>query len=168
LVQTHHSQNEETGEPEPVEEKIMKIQRILFATDLTPASKPALREAVDLAKETGAELIIAHAYEPPNVPQAAAVGPAVYGEWDQNLRTGLEEQIAPLVEEAKRAGAKARSLLVSGAAGETIAKQAKANDVDLVVMGTHGRKGVSRLFLGSVASRVITTAPCPVMTVRAA
>jgi nucleotide-binding universal stress UspA family protein len=147
----------------------MKIfKRILFATDLTPASSPAFGEAVALAIESNAELIVAHAYEPPNVTQAAAVGPDVYDEWDRNLRNEAEERIAPLVQHAKNAGAKAWSLVLGGTAGDVIIEGAKENGVDLVVMGTHGRKGVSRMFLGSVASHVISTAPCPVMTVRAA
>jgi nucleotide-binding universal stress UspA family protein len=61
----------------------------------------------------------------------------------------------------------AKPLVLAGAADEAITEAAKDNDADLVIMGTHGRKGVSRLFLGSVASRVIATAPCPVMTIHA-
>ncbi len=144
------------------------FQRILFATDLTPASMRAFQEAVGLAAQSEAQLIVVHAYEPPNIAQATAVGGGVYEEWDRNLRAESEARLAPLVEQAKRAGVEARSLLVSGSPGEAIAEEAKANGADLVVMGTHGRKGVSRLFLGSVASHVISTAHCPVMTVRAA
>ncbi|HEX7253007.1 MAG TPA: universal stress protein, partial [Thermoanaerobaculia bacterium] len=55
----------------------------------------------------------------------------------------------------------------SGAPDEAITAAARDQKADLVVMGTHGRKGVSRFFLGSVASRVISTSECPVMTVRA-
>jgi len=147
----------------------MKIfKKILFATDLTVASDPAFRQALELAGDNKAELIIAHAYEPPNAAQAAAVGPGVYEEWDENLRSQAEAGIAPLVDRAREAGVTARALAVSGDAADAIAERAKANGVDLVIMGTQGRKGVSRLFLGSVATRVISTAPCPVMTVRAA
>jgi nucleotide-binding universal stress UspA family protein len=144
------------------------FQRILFATDLTPASMPAFEEVIELAAHFHAELIVVHAYEPPNIAQATAVGGGVYEEWDQNLRNESEARLAPLIEQARRAGIRARSLLVSGSPGETIAQEAESTAADLVVMGTHGRKGVSRLFLGSVASHVISTAHCPVMTVRAA
>jgi nucleotide-binding universal stress UspA family protein len=144
------------------------FERILFATDLTPASTPAFREAVGLASQNGAELIIAHAYHPPNMAQAEAVAPGVYDEWDRALRVEAETRIGPLVEEAKKLGARVRTLIIAGAPGDAIAEGAKDSGADLVVMGTHGRKGVSRLFLGSVAARVISTAPCPVLTVRAA
>jgi nucleotide-binding universal stress UspA family protein len=144
------------------------FRRILLATDLTPASEPALEEAITLAAENHAELIVAHAYEPPNLPQAAAVGPDVYEEWDGNLREDAEQRTAPLVQRARDAGVKVSSLVLRGAAYDVILETARANEVDLLVMGTHGRKGVSRMFLGSVASRVISAAPCPVMTIRAA
>ncbi len=143
------------------------FQKIIVATDLTPASEPALKEAVEMAKEKGSELVITHVYQPPDVAQAEAITSGVYDEWDRNLRTAAEKGLKPLVEDAKKEGINARALVLSGPAYEAIADAAEKNDADLVVMGTHGRKGVSRFFVGSVASRVISTAPCPVMTVRA-
>ena len=144
------------------------FHRIMVATDFTAASTPAFRRALELAKGDGAELIVAHAYAPPNVTQAEAVAPGVYEEWERNLRTATEKQLDGLVEDARKTGTRARAVAVAGAPEEAIAEAAKRNRADLLVMGTHGRKGVSRFFLGSVASRVISTAPCPVMTVRSA
>jgi nucleotide-binding universal stress UspA family protein len=150
-------------------EKVMKLfHRILIATDFTPASEPALNEAIEMAKGNGTELLIAHAYHPPDLVLAQSVAADVYQEWDQNLRTEVQERLQPLLGKARREGVKARGLVLSGAPFEAIAEAAKENDADLIIMGTHGRKGVSRFFVGSVASRVISTAPCPVMTVRAA
>jgi nucleotide-binding universal stress UspA family protein len=155
-------------ETERREKAMNMFHRILFATDLTPDSTPAFREAVEMASQNGAELIIVHAYQPPSLPQAEAAAPGIYDEWERDLRVQAESRMAPLVQEATRAGARARTLLLSGAPAEAIAEGARESGADLVVMGTHGRKGVSRLLVGSVASRVISTAPCPVMTVRAA
>jgi nucleotide-binding universal stress UspA family protein len=143
------------------------FERIMVATDLTPASEPALKEAVEMAKEKGSQLVITHVYQLPSPTEAEAAAPGVYDQWDQNLRTAVEKRLQPLVEDAKKAGVNARALVLSGAAYEAISQAAEKNKADLVVMGTHGRKGVSRFFVGSVASRVISTAPCPVMTVRA-
>jgi nucleotide-binding universal stress UspA family protein len=143
------------------------FQRIMVATDLTPASEPALKEAVEMAKEKGSQLVITHVYQLPSQTEADAAAPGIYDAWDQNLRTAVEKRLQPLVEDAKKAGVNARALVLSGAAYEAIAEAAEKNNADLLVMGTHGRKGVSRFFVGSVASRVISTAPCPVMTVRA-
>jgi nucleotide-binding universal stress UspA family protein len=149
------------------EEPMKPFKRILVATDFSAASAPAMREAVELAQDVGSMLLIAHAYQPPNISQAEAVAPGVYEEWDRNLRQGVEAQLKPLVEEARNAGVNARPLVLCGAPYEAIADAVLEHKADLVVMGTHGRQGVSRFFLGSVASRVISTVTCPVMTVRA-
>ncbi|HYV42998.1 MAG TPA: universal stress protein, partial [Thermoanaerobaculia bacterium] len=72
-----------------------------------------------------------------------------------------------LVEDARSVGVGATPLLLTGTPYEEITEAAEDLDCDLVIMGTHGRTGVSRFFLGSVASRVVSTAPCPVMTIHA-
>ena len=144
------------------------FKRIIVATDFTPASEPAFKEALGLAKENGAELMIAHAYQPPSVVEAQSISAGVYEEWDQNIRAEVKGWLQELVDTAAKEGVKAEPLILTGAPYEAIAEAAKTNQADLVVLGTHGRTGASRFFLGSVAARVISTAPCPVMTVRAA
>jgi nucleotide-binding universal stress UspA family protein len=152
-----------------VEETEMKaFHRILVATDLTAASDPALNEAIEMAKGNGTELLIAHAYQPPVLLPEQAMSSETYEEWDRDLRTDVEARLQPLLGKARDEGVSARGLVLSGVPHTAIAEAAKDSDADLIVMGTHGRKGVSRFFIGSVASRVISTAPCPVMTVGAA
>jgi len=90
----------------------------------------------------------------------------VYEEWDQKLREAVERRLRPLLEHARKDGVEAEPLILRGFADEAIIAAAKQQHADLIVMGTHGRRGAARLFLGSVAARVISTAPCPVMTVR--
>jgi nucleotide-binding universal stress UspA family protein len=149
-------------------EDVMNLfHRILVATDFSEASTPAFQEALLMAKENGSELLIANAYQHPNRLEADSVAAGVYEEWDRNLRAEIEGKLNALIVEAQKAGIAARPLVLAGPAHEAITDAAKDNDADLVIMGTHGRKGVSRLFLGSVASRVIATAPCPVMTIHA-
>jgi len=70
------------------------------------------------------------------------------------------------VAKAKKAGVRAKSILLEGVPHEQIAGTARRQRADLVVMGTHGRTGLAKLFLGSVAGRVVAIAQCPVMTVR--
>ena len=145
------------------------IQRILFATDFSSASETALDRAIELAKDNGAQLIVTHVYEPPSrLSLDGYVLPQIYDEFEAALKNEAEKQLLPLVSRAIRAGVEARSLLVKGIPYRAIARAAKTSNADLVVLGTHGRTGVARLFLGSVAARVISTAPCPVLTVRAA
>ena len=140
-------------------------RRILFATDLSRSSMPGFREAVELARESMAELLIAYAYQPPNLIQAQSIAPAVYDEWNQNLRMQIEARIEPLVADAREQGLRARALLVEGSPDEAIAEAAAQNQVDLIIMGSHGRTGLSRLIQGSVSAHVIAAANCPVMTV---
>ncbi len=140
-------------------------RRILFASDLARSSMPGFREAVELARESMAELVIAYAYQPPNLVQAQAIAPAVYDEWNQNLRVQIEARLEPLVAEAREQGLRARALLIEGSPDEAIAEAAAREGVDLIIMGSHGRTGIARLFQGSVSAHVIATANCPVMTV---
>lgn len=142
-----------------------EFQRILMATDFSEASLPAWKKALAMAKG-GGTLFIFHAYEPPNVAQAEAIGSSVYQEWDQNLRAGINEKLDLMVNEARRAGINATRMLEAGNAEELIVRVADDYETDLIIMGTHGRKGFSRIFLGSVAARVIAMAPCAVLTVR--
>jgi nucleotide-binding universal stress UspA family protein len=144
-------------------------QRILFATDFSQASEKAFEQAMEIAKERNAELLIAHAYQPPAVvPTDTYLSVAMYEELDTKLRDAASQQIERFVRTARSRGVSAKPILLVGAPYEAIAEAAKELDAGLIVMGTHGRTGPARFFLGSVASRVTTLAPCPVLTVRAA
>ena len=145
----------------------MKLfQRILVATDFSPASTPAFEESVKIARREGAELLIAHAYQEPGLVELSRAPSDVYAQWDQQLREGAERKLQPLVEHARNEGVEARGLILTGFADEAIVQAARREGADLIVIGTHGRRGAARLFLGSVAARVISMAPCPVMTMR--
>ncbi len=143
------------------------FHKILVATDFSPASDPAVQEATKLAQKDGAELLIAHAYEPPRPLQIDGyVAPWIYDEWEDTLRQEAEMALTPLVEAARRSGINARPVVLKGTPFKAITDAASFEHADLVVMGTHGRTGLSRLVLGSVAARVAASAPCPVLTVR--
>jgi nucleotide-binding universal stress UspA family protein len=147
----------------------MSFRRILFATDLSPASARAFRQAVGMAAANQAELVIAHAYQMPDFfPTDVCVTGTLYTDLDARVPADAEKKLAALVKEALGRGIGARSLVLAGAPFEAIAEAARAEQADCIVMGTHGRTGASRILLGSVAARVITSAPCPVVTVRAA
>ncbi len=143
------------------------FRHILVATDFSAASAPAVARATALAGETGAELTIAHAYQPPSLVLEGYVPPATYEKWDHGLEEDTLKKLQRLVDDAGRAGVVATPLVLTGAPDQAITDAARDLDCDLVVMGTHGRTGVSRLFLGSVAARVISASPCPVMTIHA-
>ena len=94
------------------------------------------------------------------------VSPSVYEQMSASSRAWAQKQMDRLLAKAKTARVRARGVLLEGVAHEQIARAAKRYRADLIVIGTHGRTGVARFFLGSVAARVAATAPCPVLTVR--
>lgn len=122
-----------------------------------------------MARANDAELVLAHAYQVPDLfPTDVCVTGSLYSDLDQQVRRDAEKKLAALVKDAGEKGVGARFVVLGGAPFEAIADAARTEKADLIVMGTHGRTGVSRFFLGSVAARVVSTAPCPVITVRAA
>jgi nucleotide-binding universal stress UspA family protein len=146
----------------------MARDRILLATDFSPASRPAVRQALNLSKTTGATLVIAHVLEEP-VPFSPEgyVLPRIYDELAQAVRAQAQKKMRALLVLARKAGVQARGLLLRGAPHEAIVRAARAHGAGQIVVGTHGRSGVSRLFLGSVAAKIIAIAACPTLVVPA-
>jgi nucleotide-binding universal stress UspA family protein len=142
---------------------------VLHPTDFSKASSPAFARALIEAKQQRSELVLAHVLAP-IIPAAGAgegyISPSVYEQMSESGRAWAQKQMDRLLARAKAARVKARGLLLEGPAHEQIVRTAKRQGVGLIVMGTHGRTGVARFFLGSVAARVAATAPCPVLTVR--
>jgi nucleotide-binding universal stress UspA family protein len=140
---------------------------ILHPTDFSPASRAAFTHALALAREERAELVLVHvlATVMPMVGDGY-VSPQTFDDLQQSMRAQAQKQLDRLLAKAKAARVRARGLLYEGVAADAIARAARARRAKLIVMGTHGRTGLSRLFMGSVAERVIGTAPCPVLTVR--
>jgi nucleotide-binding universal stress UspA family protein len=143
------------------------IRNILVATDFSTASRPAFRRALELASANSAALWITHVAVPP-VPLSpnGYVLPRVYDEMDAAIRADAVKHLRRLLARAQKAGVRGRTLLLRGAPHEALSKAARGHRADLMVLGTHGRTGMARFFVGSVASRVVASAPCPVLTVR--
>ncbi|MGH7279095.1 MAG: universal stress protein [Candidatus Rokuibacteriota bacterium] len=143
------------------------ISRILHPSDFSSASRPAFKKALELAKANGATLDILHVLSPAvPMPGDGYVSPTVYDRIVASAMAWARKQMDALVKKARAAGVKTAGTVVEGVAADRIVKAARARRASMVVMGTHGRTGLSRFLLGSVASRVISTAPCPVLTVR--
>ena len=94
------------------------------------------------------------------------VSPKMYEDIAASSRAWAQKQLDRLLAKAKTAGVRAKSYVLEGVAHDQIARIARSLHADLTVMGTHGRSGLAKLFLGSVAGRVVAAAPCPVLTVR--
>jgi nucleotide-binding universal stress UspA family protein len=143
------------------------VRRILVGTDFSPASRPAVRRAVETARESGAALWIAHVVAlPPPLSAEGYVLPRFYDDMSAAIRAEAEKRLKALLAVARRSGVRAQGLLLRGAPHDALTKAARRHHADLMILGTHGRTGMARFFVGSVASRVVATAPCPVLTVR--
>jgi nucleotide-binding universal stress UspA family protein len=142
--------------------------RILYATDYSKGSGRALAEAVALAKQNRAELLVLHAIDPvtPYVAGDDIGGAELYIRLEETTKQEAQASMKTLMEKLKKLKINAKSLLVRGAAHEQIVKTAKNRRANLIVIGTHGRTGLSKLLMGSVANKVVSTAHCPVLTVR--
>jgi nucleotide-binding universal stress UspA family protein len=147
---------------------MMRIRRILYPTDFSATATQALKHALFLAEQFEAELHMLHAIilheSDPRDPDRHFPEPS------EILNQLFEIADSEMAEIVRKNEAKTFSLVeakVRGySAGEVILQYADEHDIDLVVMGTHGRRGPARLFLGSVAEEVVRHAPCPVLTLR--
>ena len=146
---------------------MIRLRRILHPTDFTRASGAAFKRAVARAKADRAQLLIVHVLAPP-VPMAGEgyISPKLYDDLETTARKYAQKRLAALQAKARKAGVRTVTLLLDGVADEQIARAARLKKADLIVMGTHGRTGLAKFFLGSVTSRVVAAAHCPVLTVR--
>ena len=143
------------------------FRRILHPTDFSTASGPAFKQALALAKQGRAELRLVHVLMPPAVLlEDSFMTAKTWAELTTAGRRAAQRRLAPLLAKAKKARVRASAAVLEGIAFEEIVREARRRRADLIVMGTHGRTGVARFFLGSVAARVLALAACPVLTVR--
>lgn len=135
------------------------MKQILVATDFSDASAAAMDYGRALARTFGASLHLLHAAENPFLRPTAADPHALKA-------ATLRRLAGRLTDDDKDALHATAVLETSDDAAEAIVKFAAARGIDLIVMGTHGRGAVAQIFMGSVAEKVVRTAPCPVLTVR--
>jgi nucleotide-binding universal stress UspA family protein len=144
--------------------------KILAATDLSESSLPAVRTAIELARRLGAEVAVLHVSEPaypanhwfvPHIGEDAETLGTIIAREIETARAKLDEQVAA-------AGGGAQLLVRVGRPAAIIVETARDLGYELIVLGTHGRKGIEHVILGSVAERVVRVSPCPVLTVKTA
>lgn len=149
---------------------MLSIRKVLFPTDFTDCAEPAFRVAVDLARQAGAEVHVLNVAEASG--EVAADGrPAVtelpFAEAAMAGLLGLDHAAwEATVERARAAGVLFRFVRTPGAAAPAVLAYARREAVDLIVLGTHGRRGLRHLVMGSVAEAILGGAACPVLSVR--
>jgi len=140
------------------------FDKILCAVDFDESSAVVLHFARELAEQNGATLCVLHVTPLPlNAAELAPIPMDPYPVWEKTARAELEKLAAAHLEGR---GVSYKLETRSGEAADGILVQAQEMDADLIVLATHGRKGVSHFLIGSVAERVIRRAPLPVLVVR--
>jgi nucleotide-binding universal stress UspA family protein len=142
------------------------FRQIVVPTDFSADAEQAIRVASDLSRIYSAPLTLIHIYDPVAYPLPDGYMLYTPGQlsrmWEE-----FERRLARAKADALAAGAiQVETRLLQGLTAPEIVRFAKDGGYDLIVMGTHGRKGVARVLLGSVAARVVQMAECPVLTVR--
>jgi nucleotide-binding universal stress UspA family protein len=147
---------------------MIALKRILVATDFGEAAEAALNYGRELARMFGARLEVVHVADNVMARGLGADGFTVdFSDMQRDIEAAERRQLEGLLFDEDRAMLKAKPvLLISSSPAIAIAEYAKESEADLIVMGTHGRSGVTHLLMGSVAERVVRSAPCPVLTVR--
>ncbi len=138
---------------------------LLVPVDFSDTSNLALDYAVDLAKALGAKVVVMHAYELPvyGFPDGALVATV---EIATRIMNGAQAGLAALLEKRKDKGVEITSVLRQGVPWDEVHSVAEEVKADMIVIGTHGRGGLARALLGSVAEKIIRTSTRPVLTIR--
>jgi nucleotide-binding universal stress UspA family protein len=146
---------------------MIDLHCILVPTDFSKYSENAVKYAAAFAEKFGAELHILHVVQDMAVfiPEAVLVTPMMTPPIDQ-FKAAAQAALEKVIKDLNLSGLKVQTEIAQGVPFAEIIRTARDKDVDLIVMGTHGRTGLVHMLLGSVAEKVVRKAPCPVLTVR--
>ena len=141
-----------------------RFRQILVPVDFEAPSQAALEVAVDLALTFDAKLTLIHAWEVPAAAYAAMT--YVPADFWTAIEQAATEQLKSTLENVRKRLPRAESILAKGSPAQEILAAADRTKGDLIVMGTHGRRGMSHVLLGSVAEKIVRLSPVPVLTIR--
>lgn len=145
------------------------VTRVLVPIDFSPSARAALEYGTFVAGTFGAELTVLHVWEPPGYvgPDTLALLPVAAGQpgWDQT-RAEVTREVEQFLAKANAKPKRLNIRIEAGEPSDAILAAAREGGADLIVMGTHGRTGLSRLLIGSVAEAVLRRSTCPVLTLR--
>ena len=147
---------------------MIAIRKVLCPVDFSPCSDHALEYAVEFAQAYKADLELLHVVQVTTAVDAGAdmLGPRLYDQVVMEMEKIGTARLNELVEKIRQKHAKVSQFIVTGVAFVEIVRRAREQGVDMIVMGTHGRSGLSHAIIGSCAEKVVRKAPCPVLTVR--
>ena len=148
---------------------MIKLKKILYPSDFSESSREALKYAVSFAREFKARLVLMHVVNEQIFSEGLSLPRLTPPEaLEQELTAEGGRQLRMLIPAGELAGLQVEHVILRGMPFLEIIRYAKANDVDLIVIGTHGRSGMEHIIFGSTAEKVVRKAPCPVLSVRPA
>ena len=139
---------------------------LLCPTDFSAPAAQAINFAIDLAGKLGAAVDIVHVYQPLVYAMTTDVGPLINPEFEQSIRARLNEELRETIRRNSGHGVEIHGQLLEGQVAPSLVRYADSTNPQLIVLSTHGRSGLGRLVLGSIAERVVRSANQPVCTVR--
>lgn len=142
------------------------IKKVLVPIDFSDYSINALKYAVDFTQHFEADMILISVIEPMIYPADFSMGQVAIPATDQNLTERVENELKDLAEKEIGDKVKTKRIIKSGKPFYEINESARDEDVDLIIIATHGHTGVEHLLFGSTAEKVVRKAPCPVLTLR--
>jgi nucleotide-binding universal stress UspA family protein len=144
----------------------VSIKKVLVPIDFSDYSKSALKYAVNFAKSFSADITLVYVVEPIIYPPDFSMGqiaiPTVSTEWDERA----QEELDKLAKTEISKDVKVKSIIKTGKPFVEIIETAKEEEIDLIIIATHGHSGVEHILFGSTAEKVVRKAPCPVLTLR--
>jgi nucleotide-binding universal stress UspA family protein len=144
----------------------MEIKSILFPTDFSEGSAQALQYAVDMSKRYGSKLYVVHVIYDIAKATGWYVPHVSMDEMYKDIQEGAKKELERFGVEELAGVKNVERRVITGVPHEEIINFVRANKIDLIIMGTHGRKGIDKILFGSTAAQVVRHAPCPVLTVR--
>jgi universal stress protein A len=147
---------------------MMTAQRFLVPLDFSADANEALEYAIGLASKLGARVTLLHVLQSPpwGGVDMDVTCPHAYSRFIQHLEAEVTHNMQACLERVTAGGLEGEVVAVHGVPFQEILETAKNQQVDLIIMGTHGRTGLHHMLLGSVTEKVVRLAPCPVLTVK--
>lgn len=145
---------------------MIALKRILVPTDFSEASEAALKYGQALAEAFNASLDVLHVMEDPFIYAPTSEGYLPPPQFFEEMEKATLDRLNKILTDAEREKLRATLVTKKGSPFVEVIRYARENDIDLIVMGTHGRGAIAHMLMGSVAEKVVRKAPCPVLTVR--
>jgi nucleotide-binding universal stress UspA family protein len=143
-----------------------EIKKVLVPVDFSDYSKSSLRYAVNFAKHFNAELFLVYVVEPMVYPPDFSMGQIAIPSVDVEMDKRAVEELNNLAKKEIPAELKSKVIVKTGKPFVEIIETASAEDIDLIIIATHGHSGIEHVLFGSTAEKVVRKAPCPVLTLR--